>query len=67
MGTVGNIARMGTGLERQHKRMGRAWELYVRGWGGVGNKYSGSGWVRGCNSNPCKTLLQMSKSALIDR
>jgi len=40
------------GLERQHEGMGRAWELDVRGWGGDGNKCSGSRWVRGCNSNP---------------
>jgi len=32
MGTVVNIAGMGTGLERQHEGMGRAWELDVRGW-----------------------------------
>jgi len=52
MGTVVNIAGMGTGLKRQHEGMGQAWELDLRGWGGDGNKCSGSGWMRGCNSNP---------------
>jgi len=32
MGAVVNIAGIGTGLERQHEGMGRAWELDVRGW-----------------------------------
>jgi len=32
MGTAVNIVGMGTGLERQHEGMGRAWKLDVREW-----------------------------------
>ena len=52
MGTVVNIAGMGTGLERQHEGMGRAWELDVRGWGGDGNECSGSGVGAGLQLQP---------------